>query len=294
MDTEKNRPVRKKRTLFSGKTAEPEPETEEIPPKPFFKKRLIIQLLTVAAVVLAIAIGCSIFFSVDTVMVAGADKYDVQTVIDASGIEEGDSLLFLAEGQAAARIKNALPYVKSVSFQRKLPGTVIIRIEESVVAYTLQAADGTYWNITSEGTVVEKVTSDDQVGTTITGVTLDSPTVGEQAVAKESTTTQQVTTAQVRLQAALDVVTQLEQWEMFTKVTDVNVSDPQGIRISCSGNYRIELGDTQDLSDKIGVVKEALADQEARGSNGGVLEPYYKQNGVNGGPGWVVEYSPWT
>ena len=74
-------------------------EADNLPVKPFNRKKLTLQLLTVAAVVLAIAIGISIFFKVDTVSISGLDKYSYDTVREAAGILDGDSLLFFSRAE---------------------------------------------------------------------------------------------------------------------------------------------------------------------------------------------------
>lgn len=292
METENYKRERKKKTSFFKRQFQGmQPETEEVPPKPFFKKQLIVQLLTIAAVVLAVFIGTSIFFKVDTVTVTGAQKYDVESVINASEIEMGDSLLFFGKGATAKRIKLALPYIGSVRFEVKLPGTVNIIVEEKTVAYTMVATDKTKWKVTSDGIVVEKVTDDQTITesvTTVTGFQIKKPEVGQQAVAYESST--QTTTNAERLAAALDVLAQLEDWKMFSRVTDVDVSDYLGIKLTCTNNYRVELGTSEDLSDKIGAVKAALTERENAGAESGVLEPIYDENTNE----WLVRYSPWT
>jgi hypothetical protein len=99
----------------------------------------------VAAVVLAVTVGVSIFFKVDTVVVTGVSKYSAATVVEASQIQPGDSLIFFGRAGAAGRIKRDLPYVDTVRFQLKLPGTVNIIVEEKVLSYALQSSDGNLW-----------------------------------------------------------------------------------------------------------------------------------------------------
>ena len=51
------------------------PEVVYTMPKPFRKGRFLLKLVSVAAVVLALMLAVSIFFKVDTITVAGAQKY---------------------------------------------------------------------------------------------------------------------------------------------------------------------------------------------------------------------------
>lgn len=285
METENNRNDRRRRR--TKKSADkPRQEIEYTQPKPFFRKRLTMQLLTIAAVALAVALGVSIFFQVDTVEVTGAQKYSALSVAEASRIREGDSLLFFGRGQAARRIKDQLPYVGTVRFEIRLPGTVNIVIEEKTVAYALQATDGSWWKMTADGVIVEKVEDEDHIGATVTGVILKDPAVGQKAVADESAQDNVTTTEANRLQAAVDILEQLEAWELFSDVTGVDVGDLFALRLYCGSDYRVELGNGQELEEKISVVKSILVDPSAPES--GVLKLFYEDGN------WQAQYNPWA
>lgn len=287
METENNTPQRRRERRTPKNTQQrPKEEIQYTQPKPFLRKRLMIQLLTMAAVVLAVAIGVSVFFQVDEVLVTGASQYSALTVAEASKIETGDSLLFFGRAAAASRIKSALPYVSSVRFEVKLPGTVNIIIEEKLASYAVEAADGSWWKVTSEGKIVEKVENTALTGPTITGVTLKEPEIGKKAVAVEQEGEMVTTTGKEMLNAALKIISKVEKWELFEQVTDVDVSDLFGLRLSCTGNYRVELGSEEDLDKKIQAVKSALIVLE--NNSGGVIK-LQEKNGK-----WEVQYSPWT
>lgn len=285
-----NRTRTRNRRSALKKRNDPRQEVHYTQPKPFFRKRLIMQLLTIAAVVLAITIGVSIFFKVDTVTVSGASKYSALTVTDASGIEKGDSLLFFGRSQAANRIKTELPYVGTVRFEVKLPGTVNIIIEEKTVSYAVEDTEGNWWKIVSDGKVVEKLRKSAVPKTTVTGVQLESPTVGKQAVAAETAQPGETVTAtqEERLQIAVDILYQLELWELFEDVTNVEVSDLFALRLVCDEEYRIELGNGDDLYEKMGVVKATLIELEEKNYGAAVLTLYDEDGN------WQVQCNPWT
>lgn len=285
-----NRTRTRDRRSVLKKRRKPQQEVQYTQPKPFFRKRLIMQLLTIAAVVLAITIGVSIFFKVDTVTVSGASNYSALTVTDASGIEKGDSLLFFGRSQAANRIKTELPYVGTVRFEVKLPGTVNIIIEEKTVSYAVEDTEGNWWKIVSDGKVVEKLRKSAVPKTTVTGVQLESPTVGKQAVADETAQPGETVTAtqEERLQTAVDILYQLELWELFEDVTNVEVSDLFALRLVCGEEYRIELGNGDDLYEKMGVVKATLIELEEKNYGAAVLTLYDEDGN------WQVRCNPWT
>lgn len=234
------------------------PEIVRTPPKEFDRRHLVLRIWTIVAIVLAVSIGLSIFFRVGEITVTGCNQYSAWTVSEASGIEIGDSLLFFGEATAGSRIMDALPYIKSVRFEIKLPGNVNIIIEEAPVAYALQAADGSWWMITSEGKVAEQTDALSAEKTTvIKGVILDAPVVGETAKAYTSDSGGAVTGAD-RLAAALQLVQLLEANEILGEMSCVDVNNLQHLRLWYKNQYRIELGDRQELDTKIATVRAAI------------------------------------
>ena len=101
------KPVRRQRKLRDS-------DVVYTPPKPFKRGRFLLHLATVAAVVLAIVLGMSIFFKVENVQVSGTKKYSAWEVSEASGIEMGSNLLTISRAQIGGSIISNLPYVDTV------------------------------------------------------------------------------------------------------------------------------------------------------------------------------------
>lgn len=233
------------------------PEVVYTPGRDFNRSRLILNLITVAAVAFAIFLGLSIFFKVEHVTVTGAQHYDEWTIYETSGIREGDNLLFFGQAAAGSKIISALPYVMSVRFEIDLPATVNIIIEEAPVAYSIQCEDGTWWLITSQGRLAEQVTAAVAADhPRIDGVTLRSPAVGSQAVAAENGQT--AVTGADRLAMALRMVSQLEANELFDRVASVDVSSLQHLGFWIGQQYQVKLGDGERLEYKIAAARSAI------------------------------------
>ena len=289
MEMENTRRSPRNRRTPPGKRRAPDPDIQYTQPKPFFRNRLIVQLLSIAAVVLAFTIGVSIFFKVDTVMVTGAVKHSPQVIAEASGVKAGDSLLFFGRARAAAKIKTALPYVDTVRYQVKLPGTVNIIVEEKMVAYAVQAIDGSWWMITADGMVAERIDAATAANKpVIEGIYLKNPKVGEYSLAAETAaegTT--VTTDADRLKAAITVLSALEENQLFSSITRLDVTDLFALRLFCSDDYRVELGESRDMAEKVEILKYALAELGARG---GVLKLVYNDTDLR----WEIVYQTWS
>jgi cell division protein FtsQ len=247
--------------------AKEQPEVVYLPAQRFSRNRLILQLVSVAAVVVALILGISVFFKVETIQVSGNVKYSAWDISQASGIQTGENLLTLGIPQAVAKIQAALPYVESVRIGIKLPNTVNIEIVESEVAYALEASDGTWWLVNSSGKVLEQIVDGGQKGyTNLQGMVLEDPIAGEQAVAMEKDGQTDadgnpipvtVTQAQ-RLTTAQDIADFLERNGIIGKVTSINVSDMGNIELWYGQQFQVLLGDDTQLLYKISCLKAAV------------------------------------
>ena len=246
-------------------------------PKVFNRSRLMVQLVSIVAMVMAVVLCLSIFFRVEVVTVSGANAYGAWRVQEASGIQQGDYLLTFGKARACAKIKAELPYVDTVRIGIKLPNTVNIVIEEIDVVYAIQDQDGIWWLITSGGKVMEQT---DAAGasayTKVLGVKLSSPEKEEQAVAFqeliEQTTPPQETlaegetlvprpiivTEQQRLDAALSILRALEANEIVGEAASVDVTDMTRIELWYGARYQVNLGENTDMDYKIACLKGAV------------------------------------
>ncbi len=260
------RPVRKRNA----------PQVVYTPAQTISFRRMLLRILVVAAVALALCLSLSIFFKVKTVTVAGAEKYTPWSVMEASGIQEGESLISLNTIGAAARVLKALPYVESVQVGIKLPDTVNIEIKEYEVAYAIRDQDGLWWRITSNGKVLEQVNGGQATeNAQILGVVLASPAVNEQAVAGETATVTAATdeTAEStetvatqpnliqpaqRLSTVLGILQQLEANEILGQVASIDVSDMSRIVLWYGTQYEVILGDETQMEKKVAAMTAAI------------------------------------
>ena len=237
-------------------------------PRAFSRDKLLVQLLTVLAVVAALILGLSVFFKVKVITVSGAEVYGAWTVREASGIAEGDNLLTFSRAKAAGKITAKLPYVKSARIGIKLPDTVNIEIVEEDVVYAIQSSDGVWWLMNSSGKVVEQTTnSAAKTYTQVLGVTLEQPVPGEMGVATEEVSTQtdesgetvQLTlTGAQQLSAALEILQALEDNDIVGQAASVNVTRLNDIILWYGTQYQVNLGENVNIPYKIACMNDVI------------------------------------
>ena len=275
------RPAKKPRPQYREEPVRaPSQEVVYTAPDPISRKKLILGIATVASVVLALFLACTVFFKVENIKVSDNVKYDEWTVFEASGIQKGDSLLTFGKGKACAKIAQNLPYVKIVRVGITLPNTVNIYIEELDVVYAAQDSEDAWWLLTSDGRVVEKTSASVAGGKTkLEGFRLQSPVVGEDAKAAEVESEQNqedqpvTVTNQDRLNTALSIVTELERRGVLGHVASVNVEDMGAIVLWYGKTYEVKLGDAGQMEKKVGLMCETIRTRESAGiTQGGILD----------------------
>lgn len=250
------RPARRRRPVNK-----PQDEIVYTDAKPVNVTHFLIRIATVIAIVMAIVFGMSIFFKVDKVEVAGTEKYTVAQVQEAAGIINGTNLLTLNKSQIASRILEKLPYIKKVTgIGIRLPDTVVIAVEETEVSYALQSEDASWWLVSCEGKIMEKVdASVAHSNTRILGVQLKAPKIGEAAVASEQQTATDPNTPTApitvynreRLAAALQIAKEIEANGILGGFATVDVTDMGNIVAWYGQRFEVRLGDGEELPKKV-------------------------------------------
>lgn len=209
--------------------------------------RLIVMLAIVAAIVL----GVAIFFRVQTVDVQGNTIYAKEQVVMASGIEAGDNLLMVNKPGVVGRIQAQMPYVQKVSVGRILPDTIVIQVQESEIAGLVQTDVGEGCYVNADGRILGKTVEGfrGQI-VELSGFTVTSPKIGDQAVAAQGQSEQ--------MQAALQVLRQMEGTGIIGQITTIDASKAYDIKIYSGNRLEILLGSTDQLEYKIQYLQVVL------------------------------------
>ena len=188
----------------------------------------LFKLLCVVAVAVALTVGATVFFRVETVTVTGNQRYTQEEVIAASGIRAGDNLYALNKVRVSRNIRSSLPYIEKLSINRSLPNAILITVTEweavariavpdqDQITAAQQAAAGDSsqlpaleaarepWLISKNGKLLEPAPADSDV-LLVTGLTPIAPQAGSFLEVPESET--------VRLEALTGLLQALEEAE---------------------------------------------------------------------------------
>jgi cell division protein FtsQ len=116
-------------------------------------RRLSLLAVTIGVVLVGVVALRSPLFDIDHIEVGGAERVDEAELIELSGIELADSIIYLDDSGARRAIEQ-LPYVASVSVSRHWPNEVRIDIVEREPSYEIASA-GRFAVVANDGVVVE-------------------------------------------------------------------------------------------------------------------------------------------
>lgn len=124
------------------------------------RRRLIGSLAVVSAIGALIWIAFwSPLLNVGEVVVVGGRNVDSADVATAAGLDSQDNLLLVSPADVAAKVED-LPWVRAAKVDRKLPGTVRVRIQERRPAVVLSVS-GEQWTLDRRGNVLTEGAASD-------------------------------------------------------------------------------------------------------------------------------------
>ncbi len=119
------------------------------------KKHIFTVLLGIVVMCVGLVLVFSLFFKINTVTISGDKVYSDKMVADKSGIEIGENLFKVNEEKLSKKLSKDLPYIKSVTIERKLPDTIIINVEAAKEVAAIATEKG-FVLIDEKGKVLDK------------------------------------------------------------------------------------------------------------------------------------------
>jgi len=218
--------------------------------------RALYQLLAVVAAVAAISIGCIVFFRVQNVTVSGNARYTADEITEVSGIKTGDYLVLLDRGKIAHNLRSGLPYIESVAIRRALPDSVLITVEESKSAATIQIGES-WWLINRSGKLLESLPEPGSYAVLI-GFSPLSPVAGEMTLLPEDQS--------IRWDYAKDFLRVLEEQGLSEGLLELDCSTAGTFTARYNGNFTLIFPSTGNFIEYLTLfdlaVREELKENE--------------------------------
>lgn len=246
-DNGKKKKQSKPRTKNKTKMANT-PATKQEQQKKLVRKILSIAVTVIIAIIVVAVLCLTVFFKIDTINISGNSKYTKEQITSSLTITKDKNLFLVDRDNAAAKLKEALPYIHDVEISRKLPSTLNVKITETKVPYAIKNSDKTYTLLDSDLKVLEANVANAPEGSIIIKkAALSSALVGKQAVF----TDKKVQECDAKL---ISIVNSMS----LDKITELYSTGVGNNYIVYDGRITIKLGKLDGAEDKLYAALTAL------------------------------------
>ena len=233
------------------------------------RKATFVALIAAAAALLIVLV--SLLFPVRKFEVEGDTHYEVEDIINASGVRLGDRLYWLNASKAEANLLKECPYLKSATVKRKFPNKICFSVEERVAGWYVQIGEDFYALDYDLIVLRETAREDELFERGMTGLILpelQSAVVGEYpgfASDDEHLMTE-----------TLKIVDAIRTHDIKERLTFLDLSNRFEIKMTVDGSYDVNFGDMDGFEDKLNLIINEIAIAEENGCIGGeinVIQP---------------------
>ena len=125
----------------------------------------------------------SSFFNINQFNIKGNINLTREEVIKSSMISKGDNIFKIDKKSSIDNIKE-IPYIKSISLNRKLPNKVEINIVERKIVFLIQKLS-TFLAIDEEGFILEQKDENEELYPIFTGININNVDLGDNVFSRE-------------------------------------------------------------------------------------------------------------
>ena len=264
----------KKNTVNQTKKAKA-PKKKKSKKKKKINKKVIgfFSILIIIGIIIALALTAPIF-NITDIEVEGNNKITSNTIISLSGLKKGENI-FKFNNLVQEKIKENA-YIESVKISRKLPGKVVIEVEERKIKYQTNLINS-YVYIDKNGYILENSSERKDGIPLIVGLsTKEDELMNEKRLKTEDLE---------KINNIIKIVDASKAINIDNLITEINTEDKSNYVLYLeSKNKKINIGDTSNLTNKMLYVQKILENEDGKtGSifvNGDLsagFKPYFRE-----------------
>lgn len=218
------------------------------------KKLIIRSCMCVTFLLVGVIIVLTMFFNINEITVTGDTVYASDQIIDSSGVNIGDNLIFTSKKKINESVTTQLPYVGSVKVKRHLPTGIELQVTKTDAVYAI-AQNGYFTLLNKNGKILEAET--EFIAENITLVNFGeilSAEVGKKIkLSNEKLIDKLISIQEECNNCGLE------------NITSIDLSDIYNIKLTYQGRIILELGETDkgNLSKKLALGQAAIEHQNA-------------------------------
>jgi cell division septal protein FtsQ len=206
--------------------------------------KLFSAFFIVFLIVLAVALSLTVFFPIKAITATGSKQYSQTQIVDYCKIELGDNLFTVSKKDTLAALKQKLPFVEDIEFERTLPDALKIKVTDAK-EFTCYNIDEKYYTVSKSGWVLKSYKDKPQNTIEIICENVKCK-VGSQIEFSEEATSESIE----RLIENL--------LKNGFKINSIDLSEKLSIKASIDDRFIVEFGSLADLELKLNHLKSMI------------------------------------
>lgn len=261
------------------------------------RRNLLMILLGLLVIGIGVALSLTVLFKVDTFRIENMDGttpadtgiYTEDAILGALEIPVGENMFQFSAAQKEKSMVVSLPYLEKVELRRRLPSTLVIRVEPAVETWCAQSDSG--WLTLSDGLKIMKISQDQPQGLpALLGLNIEAPVAGyylklatpnatatpapavSGGSAVQSATTSSSDSTSGSEQSTHDPMEDLNQllellrtYEMKEDCTSIQFANPNELYFIYQNRAKVLLGTYNNLDYKIKFAAYLLHNEDGKG-----------------------------
>lgn len=259
-----------------GEEKEDDTDEEETPRKKKKKQlstrerrtRLLRGLIISVALLFVTAVGVFVlspYFPLKQVILLGNNTMTTEELEKQVFVDYSRNIFRIDVGELAEKLRED-PYTKNVKVSRRLPDTLVFELDRRSEVASIAIENG-FLIIDEEGIVLRLTQEVSQIAKPlITGVQMDTVKVGDQLVfGKES-----------NLNVLEELIKNIKTSGVLGSISELRFADYSDIHLITERGIDVQLGNGQDINQKMLQLKQILVDLNSKGAENGILNMRYK------------------
>lgn len=227
---------------------------------------LLVLLLVVGV---GITLSMTLLFNISDIVIVGQSQYQVDEIIEASGISNGDNLVRTDVNEVHDNIMSSLMYVDEVRVKKDFPDSIVIEVMPSVPTAMIEYGE-TYLLVSKEGKILEKLSEPSKNVPIIKGYYPGTDIITQMVYSNENFETdekdeqkakEEIEKKNQEKDKVFHTVCSLIKDNNLYDMVDFDISDIYAISANYQDRISIRLGSSSELDYKLSYAMQILTDQ---------------------------------
>ena len=112
-------------------------------------------MLIILTLSVGVTLCLTVFFPIENIIASGSKIYSAEQILKEADVKSGDNLFTANQSKTEKALKSRLPYIESVTFERQLPNTLVIKVKDATEFASYKVGER-YFTVSKEGWVLEE------------------------------------------------------------------------------------------------------------------------------------------